>query len=185
MIAKWFFMIIKYTSKHTCHLSKIEKEILYSLLIESFGDDFSLDDFQHALGGMHIFAYYQEKMVGHIAIVQRNMAIDNNPISVGYVEAMAVLKDYRRQGIGKELMTQANDIIKSCYQLGLLSASEKGIPLYSLLGWRKWTGKLFELNQGVYKQTEGDDEGIMALSAINEIDLTSSLYCDFRSGDQW
>ncbi|MBG2875497.1 GNAT family N-acetyltransferase [Proteus alimentorum] len=178
-------MIIKYTSKHTCYLSKIEKKILYSLLTESFGNDFSLGDFQHALGGMHVFAYDQEKMVGHVAVVQRNMAIDNNPISVGYVEAMVVLKDYRRKGIGKELITQANSIIKSCYQLGLLSASEKGVPLYSLLGWRKWEGKLFELNHGVYKQTEGDDEGIMALSSINEIDLTSSLCCDFRSGDQW
>lgn len=185
MIFKGFFMIIEYTSKHTCHLSKIEKEILYSLLTESFGGDFSLDDFQHALGGMHIFAYDQEKIVGHVAVVQRNMAIDNNPIVVGYVEAMAVLKDYRRRGIGKELMIQANGIIKSCYQLGLLSASEEGVPLYSLLGWHKWKGKLFELNQGVYKQTEGDDEGIMALSILNEIDLTSSLYCDFRCGDQW
>lgn len=147
-------MIIEYTSKHTFHLSKIEKEILYSLLTESFGDDFSLDDFQHALGGMHILAYYQDKMVGHVAVVQRNMAINNNPISVGYVEAMAVLKDYRRQGVGKELLIQANGIIKSCYQLGLLSASEKGVPLYSLLGWRKWEGKLFELKQDVYKQRE-------------------------------
>ncbi|WP_164996153.1 hypothetical protein [Proteus alimentorum] len=48
-------------------------------------------------------------------------------------------------------MTQANGIIKSCYQLGLLSVSEKGVPLSSLLGWRKREGKLFELNHGVYK----------------------------------
>lgn len=58
--------------------------------MEGFDGDFSYDDFQHTLDEMHVIAYDQQKMVGHVAIVQRNMAINDDPVSVGYVEAMVV-----------------------------------------------------------------------------------------------
>ncbi|WIF73551.1 GNAT family N-acetyltransferase [Proteus vulgaris] len=178
-------MSIEYVTRHTFYLSEKEKEKLYAFLLDAFEGDFSPDDFHHSLGGMHVFAYHQEKIVGHVAVIRRNMAIDHKPISVGYVEAMAVHQAYRRKGIGKHLMAHTNNIIEACYQLGLLSASDEGAPLYSLLGWKVWKGQLFELNQGIYQQSIGEEGGVMAFSPSNSLNLTASLYCDFRGGDQW
>ncbi|ELX8379005.1 aminoglycoside N-acetyltransferase AAC(2')-Ia [Providencia vermicola] len=178
-------MAIEYRNLHTSQLSQDEKERLYHLLVEGFEGDFTHDDFAHTLGGMHVVAFDQQKMVGHVAIIQRHMAINEAPISVGYVEAMVVLHDYRRQGIGRQLMLQTNKIIGSCYPLGLLSASEEGEKLYHSVGWRVWKGKLFELKQGHYIRSIEEEGGLMGWKADGEIDLSASLYCDFRGGDQW
>lgn len=178
-------MTIEYRRLHTSQLTASEKEILFSLLVEGFDNDFSYDDFQHTLGGMHVIAYDQQKMVGHVAIVQRNMAINDEPISVGYVEAMVVEKSYRCQGIGANLMQHTNEIIGLCYQLGLLSASEEGQKLYHSAGWKVWKGSLFELQHRQYIHSIEEEGGVMAWSANDNIDFTASLYCDFRGGDQW
>nr|ELR5114236.1 GNAT family N-acetyltransferase [Providencia stuartii]ELR5115371.1 GNAT family N-acetyltransferase [Providencia stuartii] len=178
-------MTIKYRFLHTSQLTPSEKEMLFSLLVEGFDNDFSDDDFQHTLGGMHVIAYDQQKMIGHVAIIQRYMAMNNEPISVGYVEAMVVEQTYRRQGIGTHLMQHTNEIISSCYQLGLLSASEEGQQLYSSVGWKVWKGSLFELKQRQYMRSIEEEGGVMGWSANESIDFTASLYCDFRGGDQW
>lgn len=178
-------MIIEYRRLHTSQLISSEKETLFGLLVEGFSSDFTYDDFQHTLGGMHVIAYDQQKMVGHVAIVQRNMAINDDPISVGYVEAMVVEENYRRQGIGASLMQHTNEIISACYQLGLLSASEEGQKLYRSVGWKVWKGALFEQQQRHYIRSIEEEGGVMAWSAHDNIDFTASLYCDFRGGDQW
>lgn len=178
-------MTIQYKQCHTSQLNHEEKDALYDMLFISFDGDFTRDDFEHTLGGMHIFAYDQQRIVGHVAVIQRHMAINDKPISVGYVEAMAVLENYRRQGIGRELMTMANTIIGNCYQLGLLSASDEGFNLYQSLGWKVWEGNLFELYQGAYVRSEEDEGGVMGWSKDNTVKFTQSLYCDFRAGDQW
>ncbi|HGV3503387.1 TPA: GNAT family N-acetyltransferase [Providencia stuartii] len=178
-------MIIRYRQCHTSQLTDDEKDTLFDMLFVGFEGDFTRDDFEHALGGMHVLAYDQHRIVGHVAIIQRHMAINDKPISVGYVEAMAVLESYRRQGIGRELMSMTNTIIGNCYQLGLLSASDEGFHLYQSLGWKVWKGSLFELRQGAYVRSEGEEGGVMGWSRDNSIEFTESLYCDFRGGDQW
>lgn len=178
-------MIIEYKNSHSSQLSNEEKETLYRMLYQGFDHDFTRDDFQHALGGMHVLAYDHQQIIGHVSIVQRNMAIGDKPITVGYVEAMAVLENYRRQGIGKQLMLATNKIIDDCYQLGLLCASDEGVSLYQSVGWRVWNGSLYELNQGHYIHSIDEEGGIMGWSNNQSIDFTQPLYCDFRSGDQW
>ncbi len=178
-------MTIQYFSRHTSQLSNDQKEVIYTLLYQSFDYDFSRDDFQHALGGMHILAYDQKHVVGHVSIVQRNMALGHHPVTVGYVEAMAVLESYRRQGIGRQLMQETNKIIENCYQLGLLSASEEGFPLYQSAGWHVWEGKLYELKQGSYIHSIDEEGGVLGWTKDKTIDFSQPLYCDFRSGDQW
>ncbi|WP_272665749.1 GNAT family N-acetyltransferase [Providencia sp. PROV174] len=178
-------MTIEYKNKHTSQLSTENREALYSMLYQSFEQDFTHDDFEHALGGMHVLAYDQQQIIGHVAIIQRHMAIGNTPITVGYVEAMAVLENYRRQGIGKQLMVATNQIITDCYQLGLLSASDEGFHIYQSVGWQVWNGPLYELNQGHYIHSVDEEGGVMGWSKNNLIDFSQPLYCDFRSGDQW
>lgn len=181
-------MGIEYRSLHTSQLTLSEKEALYDLLIEGFEGDFSHDDFAHTLGGMHVMAFDQQKLVGHVAIIQRHMALDNTPISVGYVEAMVVEQSYRRQGIGRQLMLQTNKIIASCYQLGLLSASDDGQKLYHSVGWQIWKGKLFELKQGSYIRSIEEEGGVMGWKADGEVDLPlrfTVIFVAVISGNQY
>lgn len=96
-----------------------------------------------------------------------------------------VIQSANRQGIGRELMSMTNTIINNCYQLGLLSASDEGFHLYQSLGWKVWKGTLFELCQGAYIRSEGEEGGVMGWSRDNSVEFTESLYCDFRGGDQW
>nr|WP_314265118.1 GNAT family N-acetyltransferase [uncultured Moellerella sp.] len=178
--------LIGYQTKHTSQLSSVEKEQIYQLLFQVFEQGFSREDFDHTLGGIHILAYDNHQLIGHVAIVQRSVIVDCSPFRIGYLEGLGVAEAYRRQGIGRKLMELSSEIIANSYDFGLLSASEEGLPLYQSLGWKIWTGELYESNRESYQRSFDDEGSVLFWAASSQnIAATSPLYCDYRSGDQW
>ncbi|MBB5235076.1 hypothetical protein [Deinococcus budaensis] len=70
--------------RHTAYLPGTARAALRALL----GDDFSEDDWDHALGGLHTLAWLEGQLVGHAALVQRTLLVGDTPRRVGYLEAV-------------------------------------------------------------------------------------------------
>lgn len=170
-----------------------DRDALLAFLIDAFDGDFDLEDLDHALGGVHVVAEDGSGLIGHAAVVQRRVLIgrasaDSQLLRTGYVEAVAVAARARRRGIGDALMTAVDAIIDRGYDIGLLAASEAGRPLYVRHGWTPWTGPLGVLDPAKGPQpTPGQNGGVLARTTpvTADVDLTASLYCDWRLGAVW
>ncbi len=148
---------------------------------------FTADDLDHAMGGRHFLAEADGRVVAHAAVVPRLLDVAGRSLRTGYVEAVATLPSLQGQGIATRLMTVANALIGSTYELGALSTSRHAF--YERLGWRHWTGPTFvrELD-GTLTRTEDEDDGIMWRSTrATPPGLTGSeaIACPWRPGDAW
>ena len=167
--------------RHTFQLIPEERTILRTLLDLVYDGDFSPEDWDHALGGLHTLAWREGRLIGHAAVVQRAVLVGHEPYRAGYLEAMGVHPDWQRQGIGRELMQRVNEQIERGYDFGLLSPSDEGRPLYAAMGWVDWRGELRSFTPtGI---TVTPDEEIMAYGAPSKV--WQALTCDYRSGDVW
>ncbi|MGW6706083.1 GNAT family N-acetyltransferase, partial [Streptomyces sp. NPDC054956] len=128
--------------RHTSQVHDWELRRVRELLDGAFGGDFGDEDFEHALGGMHVTAYEGEELVAHGSVVQRRVVHAGRALRTGYVEAVAVRADRRRCGLGGVVMESLEGIIARAYLLGALSASEDGAALYAARGWRAWGGEI-------------------------------------------
>jgi aminoglycoside 2'-N-acetyltransferase I len=158
-------------------------------LTAAFDGEFSNEDWDHGLGGIHALVWEGELLVGHASVVQRQMVYAPpdgaaHGLRVGYLEAMAVRADRRRRGIGAEMMTSLGMVIRGAYDLGALSASDDGAPLYRLHGWRQWRGRAFAFSPRGIERTEDEEAGLFVLP-VDELDLGGDLTCDWREGDVW
>jgi aminoglycoside 2'-N-acetyltransferase I len=112
------------------------------------------------------------------------MFIDGRALTAGYVEAVAVLPAYWRQGFGTQLMTQITQFCYDNYELSMLSTDEK--YFYKKLGWRQFQGESFVRNGESEIRTVEEDDGLMFLPGkncgTNEI---RRAICEPRSGDDW
>lgn len=168
--------------KHTTELGLEEKRVIYEFLKEIYGE-YSEGDFSTCLGGLHIIAYENNEIVGHGALIQRQLVVNGKPLKAGYVESMAVRSDKQRQGIGKLLMLEINQLIKMTYQIGALSQSEEGEGLYLNSGWIKMKPPFYEFTiNGIEKS---DEISVMIYDLTNMLNVVSKLIIDCRIGDSW
>ncbi|QRY60889.1 GNAT family N-acetyltransferase [Gordonia sp. PDNC005] len=172
---------------HTHELADDDRSALFSFLDEAFEHDFEASDFDHALGGVHVIAEDADGVVGHAAVVQRQLVAGDDVYRVGYVEAVAVASRMRRRGIGEALMSRIDEIVRSAYDLGALGASDDGMPLYLRRGWEPWTGPLGALTPNGVTMTPDDEGGVLILRTPStvSIDTSARLLCDWRAGDVW
>ena len=105
------------------------------MVIEAFAGEFSDADWEHALGGMHAFICNHGALIAHAAVVQRRLLYHDTALRCGYVEGVAVREDWRGQGLAAALMDAVEQVLRGAYQLGALSASEAGRPMYTSRGW--------------------------------------------------
>lgn len=133
---------------HTSELSGDELEEIRALLGVAFEGDFSDEDFEHGLGGMHALVDEGGELVAHGSVVQRRVVHRGRALRAGYVEAVAVRADRRRRGLGGQVMAELERVIGRAYVLGALSASEDGAGLYAGRGWRVWGGRIGVLGPG-------------------------------------
>ena len=166
---------------HTADLSPATLAAVRALLDTAFDGDFSDDDWDHSLGGMHALAWSGEVLIGHAAVVQRRFVYEDRALRVGYVEGVAVHPDHRRQGIGATVMEPVERIIRGAYHLGALSSSEMGLRFYEARGWQRWQGPTATLSPTGPQSTDDD---VHVLPVI-EVALTRPLTCDWRDGDVW
>lgn len=174
----------------TAHTADLEAESLQaarSLLWEVFtGDDAMTEaDWEHCLGGMHVLAWEDARLIGHAALVMRRLLLGDRALRAGYVEGVAVSRDHQRRGIGGALMTEVERMIRAAYDLGALGASDAGRAFYAARGWKPWPAPTGVLTTAGIRPTPDEDGWIYYYPVAIPLDLTTPLICDPRSGEPW
>jgi aminoglycoside 2'-N-acetyltransferase I len=158
---------------------------LRQLLDKAFGNRFSEADWDHALGGTHIVVREFGSLVSHVAVVPRRLYVGDNVYACGYVEAVATLPSRQNKGYAALAMGEARKIIEIKYQVGALSTSAK--DYYRQFGWEDWQGPSYVVTADQWIRSKSEDCGIMVLrlEASSELELSSRIGCEMRSGDSW
>ena len=126
-----------------------------------------------------------EALIAHAAVVQRHLLYRDAALRCGYVEGVAVREDWRGQGLAKALMDAVEQVVRGAYQLGALSASEAGRPMYTTRGWLPWQGPTSVLAPSGMRRTPDDDRSLFVLPVAVELDTSEAITCDWRDGDVW
>ncbi|MBB5955492.1 aminoglycoside 2'-N-acetyltransferase I [Saccharothrix tamanrassetensis] len=172
----------------TAHTSEVDSALLAAarkLCDDAFDGDFSDDDWEHALGGVHAFVWEGDELAGHGSVVQRRLLHGGRALRAGYVEAVAVRADRRKRGHGAAVMTALEGVVRGAYELGALASAEDALDFYGARGWQLWRGPTSVLGPEGPTRTEDDDGGIFVLPVTASLDLTGPLACDWRDGDVW
>ncbi|MEV6951610.1 GNAT family N-acetyltransferase [Streptomyces sp. NPDC051183] len=170
---------------HTSQLGSGALAEIRGLLGAAFDGDFGEEDFEHALGGMHLLVREGGELVAHGSVVQRRVLHGGRALRTGYVEAVAVRADHRRRGLGGRVMGGLERIIAGAYVLGALSASEAGAALYRGRGWLAWGGRIGALSpEGPVRLPEEEGSTYVWLPpGGGRLDLAGRLDFDWRDGD--
>ena len=167
-------------------LSPSLRSELRTVLDVAFAGRFSDDDWDHALGGWHVWLTDDAgRLVSHASVVARRIACAGTSFEAGYVEAVATLELLRGQGSGTRVMRQINALIHRHYELGALAAGSH--RFYETLGWERWRGATFVNGPEGRVRTAEEDEGVMVLRTGRSagINLEGEITCEWRPGAVW
>ncbi|MBR7673077.1 GNAT family N-acetyltransferase [Streptomyces daliensis] len=171
---------------HTGALDGATLTAARKLLDDAFEGDFSDEDWDHTVGGLHVLVLEGDaELVGHAALVQRRLLYGEHALRTGYVEGVAVREDRRGLGYGAAMMREVERVVRGAYELGALSASEDAVDFYAARGWRPWQGPTSVLTPAGARRTPEDDGGVFVLAVTGALDLSRSLTADPRPGDAW
>ncbi len=166
-------------------LSTSSRQALRAMLDTAYDGDFSDTDWQHSLGGLHVWIEALGEPVSHASLVPRTLVTGGAPRHVGYVEAVATAAPFRRCGHASSVMRRINELIRQRYEIGALSTGEHGF--YERLGWTLWRGPSFVMTAAGPQPTPDDDDGLMVFitGTSAHIELDGDLIADWRDGDPW
>ena len=105
----------------TAALTPHETRAIRVLLWAAFppGDEgFTEDDWEHALGGVHVVLDIEGAIVAHASVAERGLHIGERPTRTGYVEAVAVDPARQTSGFGTVVMHEIDDEIDRHFWLG-------------------------------------------------------------------
>jgi len=170
---------------HTADIDAATLTAARLLLDHAFGEGFTDDDWDHALGGIHALVWDSGELVGHAALVQRRLLHCGRALRAGYVEGVGVRVNQRRRGHAAAMMAALERVVRGAYDLCALSASEAGAGFYAARGWQRWQGPTSALTPGGVERTEEEDGSIYVLPVAVPLDLAGALTCDWRDGDVW
>ncbi|MGP9018374.1 GNAT family N-acetyltransferase [Streptomyces sp. BR1] len=175
-------------SQHTAHTSQLGPDGLpriRALLDAAFEGDFSDEDWDHGLGGVHSFLDDESGLAAHGSVVMRRVLHGGRSYRIGYVEAVAVRADRRRQGLGGRVMAALEHVIDEAYEFGALSASDDGVALYRARGWQVWEGRIEVLSpDGVVRLAEEEGSTYVRAAGGRPLpDPAQPLIFDWRDGD--
>ena len=158
---------------------------LRTLLEEAFGGEFTDNDWDHSLGGVHVWVTESHRVISHGSLVERVLVCSGKTLRVGYVEAVATDTSRRRQGHGARVMRRIGELIREECALGALSTGTHAF--YETLGWERWRGPTFVDGPNGRERTPGDDGDVMILRTPRSprLDLDGEIVCDWRQGDVW
>ncbi|GAA3376041.1 aminoglycoside N-acetyltransferase AAC(2')-Ie [Streptomyces sannanensis] len=170
---------------HTYELTSAELAGIRALLDEAFEGDFSDEDWDHGLGGIHVLVHERGVLVAHGSVVQRRVLHRGRSLRIGYVEAVAVRADRRRQGHGGRVMEALERVVDRAYFFGALSASDDGAFLYASRGWRPWPGRIETLGpEGVVRLPGEEGSTYLRRASGRPLpDPAAALVFDWRDGD--
>jgi aminoglycoside 2'-N-acetyltransferase I len=178
-------VVIETRTAHTSQLAGQELRELRDLLDAAFDNDFTDEDFDHALGGMHALAFEGDALVGHGAVVMRRLVHGSAALRTGYVEAVAVRADQRHKGVGARVMDAVERIVRGGYELGALGAADGAAHWYAARGWQQWSGATSVLTPEGVRRTPGEDGAVYVLPVTAQLTTGGDLVCDWRTGDVW
>ncbi|MFJ2934344.1 GNAT family N-acetyltransferase [Streptomyces sp. NPDC087219] len=155
------------------------------LLDTAFDGDFSDDDWDHTLGGVHAWIEDEDGIAAHGAVVMRRALHGGRSHRVGYVEGVAVRADLRRRGLGGDVMAGLERVIDGAYAFGALGASDAGAALYRARGWQVWGGRLEAMGpEGIVHLAEEEGYVFLRPAAGRALpDPAGALVFDWRDGD--
>ena len=160
-----------------------------ALLDAAFGDDpadaFGEEDWRHALGGTHVVASRDGRIVGHAAVVERELQVGGRPLRTGYVEAVGVAPAEQGTGVGTVLLSEVAAVIAEGFELGALGTGSH--HFYERLGWRTWRGPSSVRTNTGERRSPDEDGFIMVLATPQTppLDLDAPISCEDRPGDAW
>lgn len=172
----------------TAHTADLEPAVLAAaraLLGEVFEGDYTDQDWENALGGLHALAWQGDELVGHAALVQRRLLHGGQALRTGYLEGVGVRADRRGRGHGAAIVAALERVVRRAYQLGALSATERAVGFYAARGWQRWQGPTWALTPDGRNRTVDEDGGVFVLPVTVPLDLSGSLTCDWRDGELW
>jgi aminoglycoside 2'-N-acetyltransferase I len=173
----------------TADLTEADSAAIRDVLDAAFERDehggFTWDDWLHALGGTHAVLEVDGRIAGHASVVERALEISGRPVRTGYVEAVAVLPELQRTGMGTLLMGVVNAIVSGGFELGALGTGSQ--PFYERLGWQVWQGPTGVRVDGAVQPTPDEDGYILVLPTPTSppFQLTEPISCEWRPGDVW
>ncbi|TLS44140.1 GNAT family N-acetyltransferase [Streptomyces montanus] len=177
-------MSIRLRTAHTADLAPAELRAVRGLLDDAFEGDFSDQDWDHTLGGIHALVHDDTGLVAHGAVIQRRVLHHGRSLRTGYVEGVAVRADSRRRGLGGRVMAALERVIDGAYALGALSATDEGGGLYAARGWQRWPGRVHVLGpDGIVRLPEEEGATFVRPASTGTLDPLYDLIFDWRDGD--
>jgi aminoglycoside 2'-N-acetyltransferase I len=170
---------------HTAWLDAATRAAARILLWDVFAAEMTEHDWEHCLGGIHALMWEGGEVIGHGAVVQRQLRHGDRGLRAGYVEGLAVRADRRGRGLGGVLMTALEQVIRNAYDIGALSTTEQAADFYSARGWTLWLGPSSTFTPRGIERTPDEDGGIHVLPVSGTVDVHGELTCDWREGDLW
>ena len=158
---------------------------LRALLDTAFEGHFTEHDWDHTIGGLHVWLRGSRGLISHGALVERTLVCSGTTLRIGYVEAVVTEASHRRRGHGARVMRRIGEIIRADYALGALSTGTDAF--YATLDWERWSGPTFVDGPTGRERTPADDEDVMILRTPQapRLDLAGEIVCDWRLGDVW
>ncbi len=152
----------------------------------ALSDVFQLDySFYMNLGleRVHILGYDDDRLVSHVLWLNRPLRIGDGPwLAAAYVEGVATHADYRRRGYGSAVMRCLQEEI-SGYDLAALSPSRP--EWYERLGWERWQGPLWIVQDGETQATPDECVLVHRTPLTGDLDLSASLTAPWRPFELW
>jgi aminoglycoside 2'-N-acetyltransferase I len=170
---------------HTADLDTATLRAARVLLDEVFAGEFTDQDWENGLGGVHALLWEGAEVIGHASVVQRRLLHAGRALRTGYVEGVGVRSDRRGRGYGGALMDALERVVRGAYHVGALSTTEQAAGFYAARGWTVWRGPTSALTPSGIMRTEDDDGGVFVLPLAVPLDRTGELSCDWRDGDLW
>lgn len=168
-------------------LSPTEWSTLTDLCVAAFNEPWG--DYWESIGpGVHVLAEHPEQgIVAHAAIVDRLLYPGDAVLRAGYVEAVAVLPEMQRRGLGTMVMKVIDRMIDERYELGALGTGSH--EFYRRLGWLVWEGPTSIRDRDGRLRRSPDEDGDIMVRLTHAtppgLDLTSPVAVDWRPGEVW
>ena len=166
-------------------LTGVQIDATRALVEDAFEGAFDDHDWDHTVGGVHVFVVDDDVIVAHGAVVQRTLVAGDRRLRSGYVEGVATARAHRHRGLGTMVMKRVAEVIQANFELGALSTAVA--EFYELLGWERWRGPTYVDTPSGRVRTQDEDDGILVLrtATTRALDTTVALTCDWRRGDVW
>lgn len=165
----------------THELSSHQITELKQFLHDAFDGEFSDEDFEHCVGGVHFLLMVEGTLIGHASVIERALRIDTTELRIGYLEAMAIAELSRGKGWGSHLLTSVNDYIRLQFGAGALSTGDNSF--YTHAGWQTWHGPSHIIRDQQWFASPEEDGGIMTLDI--EGSRMEPIAIEHRAGDAW